>query len=632
MPPEGTGIRSFLDHLSGTTTPQELDGALAVPDRVETHIGALLDEEARLRASDPDRERTRLKAVAAQLGVIGDHLSSLDRSLDGDFGDQVAEMGAKARELRAAADVASTATFESEPVQGVGTETWRALWEAAQRYSETEAYQGRQFPVTGADARCVLCQQELSSEADLRLQRFQTFMSDDTERQADEAQRLLEAAVGGVKALVMEPAPVAVALAGVATHDPGLAERASAFLAALEVVRSEILARVDDPTIDVPERPQSAVDDLRAAADTATAQASVIDAAEVKRLINEASTSRVELEGRRDAAAYRVEIEKEIARLAERTKIESAKRQTDTTPITRKSTELARDHVTAVVRDRFTRESHELKLQRVTLQDIGGRKGQLMHRPAFLGASQIAGLSSVLSEGEQTALGLAGFFTEAFFDETKSAIVLDDPVSSLDHVRRAHVATRLAEFARDRQVVVFSHDVSFVGDLRRAAEHSEIAFTERCVERRGDGAIGYCTPQHPWKARDAKTRLGQLEADLARIKRDRGNWDSETYEKEVADWAGRLSETWERIVNLEIVNRVVDRGTSEVRPMMFRMLARITADDDREFQESYAHCSQWARRHDKSPDINYVAPEIDQLETELVTVRAWHDRIRSYGK
>jgi wobble nucleotide-excising tRNase len=36
-------------------------------------------------------------------------------------------------------------------------------------------------------------------------------------------------------------------------------------------------------------------------------------------------------------------------------------------------------------------------------------------------------VAQVLSEGEQTALGLAGYFTEAHFDDSKSALVLDDP-------------------------------------------------------------------------------------------------------------------------------------------------------------------------------------------------------------
>jgi ABC-type hemin transport system ATPase subunit len=88
-----------------------------------------------------------------------------------------------------------------------------------------------------------------------------------------------------------------------------------------------------------------------------------------------------------------------------------------------------------------------LHLRRVKLDDLGGRKGQLTQRPALLGAVRGAAAHHVLSEGEQTALGLAGFFTEAKFDNSKSAI-FDDPVTSLDHVRQDKVAQRLAQLAR----------------------------------------------------------------------------------------------------------------------------------------------------------------------------------------
>lgn len=55
------------------------------------------------------------------------------------------------------------------------------------------------------------------------------------------------------------------------------------------------------------------------------------------------------------------------------------------------------------------------------------------------GATSMAA-HTVPSEGEQTAFGLAGFFTEAVVDQSKSALIFDDPVTSLDHVRRDKVA------------------------------------------------------------------------------------------------------------------------------------------------------------------------------------------------
>jgi hypothetical protein len=361
-----------------------------------------------------------------------------------------------------------------------------------------------------------------------------------------------------------------------------------------------------------------------------TAKAVAIDATKFEQTLGGLVTKKAGLEGRMVLVDHRADIEAEIQRLASRAAIETARRATDTNTITRKCTALTRSHVTTLVRDQFTRESDRLHLERVTLDDLGGQKGKLRHKPALLGAKMPKPVTQVLSEGEQTALGLAGYFTEAHFDDSKSAMVLDDPVTSLDHIRRSHVATRLAQFAKDRQVIIFTHDITFVGDLMRAADAEKVPFTERCIQRRGDGAPGLCIEQYPWKARDVAARLQGLDQQLAEIKRERSNWSQDKYESACADWAGRLSETWERMISVEIVNQVFDHGTSEVKPRMFRLFVQITEDDDREFQDSYSRVSQWARRHDKSPATNYVAPEPEDMEQEVKAVRSWFTRVKKY--
>jgi hypothetical protein len=61
-----------------------------------------------------------------------------------------------------------------------------------------------------------------------------------------------------------------------------------------------------------------------------------------------------------------------------------------------------------------------------------------------------------------------------------------------------------------------------------------------------------------------------------------------------------------------------------------KVLARFSNDDDQVFQASYSRVSQWAKRHDKSVLINYVAPEIQALEIELSLVDSWFKRVKGY--
>jgi len=263
-----------------------------------------------------------------------------------------------------------------------------------------------------------------------------------------------------------------------------------------------------------------------------------------------------DLQSRKGLSDGRSAVDEEIKRLGELHKLSEAKKRTDTTHILRKASELTEEHVTTLVRDRFIRESDRLSLEHIELKRTGGSKGKLHHRPSLLGAKTARPVDEVLSEGEQTALGLAGYFTEAHFDESKSALVLDDPVTSLDHIRRAQVAESLVRFAADRQVIVFTHDLAFLRDLMTRADETHVTLTERTVQRLGP-TPGQVSEGYPWKAKDVKRRLDELTVSLTKLKKDRPNLTQDAYEEECAKWAGKLSEAWERVISLELIAPVI---------------------------------------------------------------------------
>ena len=64
--------------------------------------------------------------------------------------------------------------------------------------------------------------------------------------------------------------------------------------------------------------------------------------------------------------------------------------------------------------------------------------------------------------------------------------------------------------------------------------------------------------------------------------------------------------------------------------MMVKVLAKFTETDRTEFDASYSRVSQWAKRHDKSTLVNYVAPDIADLEAELARVDTWFKRVKGY--
>ncbi|MEN8582785.1 AAA family ATPase [Burkholderia sp. RS01] len=626
-----TEAGKFLASLSSKTTSEQIATATARDEADGPALAAALQHEAQLKGSDPLKEQKRLTALSEDYKSLASHCGSIDSQLEPAAMNHLVEIRRHARDLRAAAKIASEQEFSNEPLNGVGSQTWRKLWETAKAFSESEAYPDHDFPHTGPTGHCVLCQQALSSEGAARLSRFQKFMTDTTENDAQEAENRLATVRVKLAAMQTVPPLVTASMARIRSESEVDANAVEEWLQDAGLHAAKVTAWLDETTMhkapsEVSESPSKS---LASTATTLTDRARDLDSAAFKDQLAAAVSAVQELQAKIALGTSAGEITKEVKRLAGRATIEAAKRMTDTGVITRKSTELTKEHVTRVVRDQFTRETEGLKLRRVTLDSKAGRKSSLQHLPSLLDAATRASVTEVLSEGEKTALGLAGFFTEVEFDESLSSVVLDDPITSLDHTRRSLVARRIVELAENRQVIVFTHDVIFVGDLVKHGAESKVPISERWISRRGNVA-GYCAEQHPWKAKDVKKRISDLKVELGRITRVADDLDPEAYDEKCASWAGKLSETWERAVNMEIVYEVVDRGTSQVKPHKFRILAAITNQDNEDFQIGYGRTSEWARRHDKDPEVNFVAPSCDEMAKEMNRIDTWYHRIKAY--
>ena len=87
----------------------------------------------------------------------------------------------------------------------------------------------------------------------------------------------------------------------------------------------------------------------------------------------------------------------------------------------------------------------------------------------------------VMSQGELHALALSLFLPRAMLPESPFRfIVIDDPVQSMDPARVDGLAHVLADAARDRQVVVFTHDDRLPASVRRMQlEATVIAVTRK---------------------------------------------------------------------------------------------------------------------------------------------------------
>lgn len=615
----------FLRSLGATTTDDAIGAAVLCLSDVEERLEKQVTEVARLRTSDPSEEKRRLIRIAEALETIAQHLVLLDEALGSGAQQRDDDLSLSVTTTRQAADLASQDTFGREPLPGVGSNVWEALWRAAEGYSKT-AYSERSFPHTEDGAVCVLCQQVLSDDAADRLARFHHFVSDTTAREAERAKTSRARFREDLGQLDITPHSVSSATATVEQADDDLLNSLDPLLESLRNRRSAMAAGEQSAPVDV----GAELATLRAAVTDHRDRAAGVNAEGFAERLAEAESE----EGRlRDQVAMRdgrALIEAERTRLQRVASIDSRFSEANTRSITDKVGELTRTYVTEEARDRFTRETDRLGLERVTFKATKARQGALLHKADFLNASPGSRLVDVLSEGEQTALGFAGFLTEAHFDTSKAALIFDDPVSSLDHMKRESVARRIVALAEERQVIVFTHDVAFTMILRKAAGESNVPFATRGVEQRRKVGPGFTTLHHPWTAQDAADRIDKLRQEVAALRRSEVGMSESEYVQEIENIAGHMSQTWERVISQVIAEPLVDYKSLEVRVGKLRVIGRVTSEDVKAYDDSYSRISGWASRHDPHPELNYTPPAIDKLNDEIDVLAAWLKRVKKY--
>ena len=121
-------------------------------------LAALHKRITNLESDDLDRKRAALKQLVQSLQDLAAHITQTRETLSDSRIVAMQQARLAFINARKAADAASAAQFISEPIKGVGSPSWQILWDAAKRFSVTQAYSGHEYPVLeieGGRARCV---------------------------------------------------------------------------------------------------------------------------------------------------------------------------------------------------------------------------------------------------------------------------------------------------------------------------------------------------------------------------------------------------------------------------------------------------------------------------------------------
>jgi energy-coupling factor transporter ATP-binding protein EcfA2 len=612
-----TKAQAFDGGLTRTTTDADIDKAAAFGEADQTRLDEVIQILAAGAATAAD-----VSALATWTDTIAKECETAVGALDDKGLEGLTVLRASSVAAREAARVAAGALFTDEPLSGVGSESWRALWEAARDYSVKEAYVGLEHPVVAVEAgdpACVLCQQPLLPDAQARMVRFQKYMDDTLDVAASKAEKAVaDAAVSLPDLKLLRATDFGDRIEQIRNRDKALADALSAFQTAIVARREDAVARLAGTASKPVPVLVSPVEQARSLAtklhEECAALAKANDTEERAKLVAE----QAELEDRKILAANKAKLTTRRDLRVLDAAYAAALAEVQTKGITQRANELLDAHLTTAVVERFDAERENFDITHLKV-GLSRKSGQTKAEFEVDPQTKLTKVTSeILSEGEQRALALAGFLTEVALTDGSGPIIVDDPVSSLDRDRCAKVAHRLAEEATSRQVVVFTHDIIFFNELCQAADAVGVEpvtialFSDKKVAGRIDPVgIG-------WKGVPVKKRLARIKDSFAPLPKIFSTSPAE-YEMQIKHLYGRLRDTYERVVEETIFCDIVRRGSDVVQTQKLRMVHLSHALAIR-FHEGMTKAN--THSHDNPAADTVAVPPPDEFLADLAFLEA----------
>jgi len=634
----GTASAKLLESLSETTKDEVIQAATnwTLQDELQ-----LVAQEELARTSDSTKATQEVARLDKVKGRINDAASAVDRlvAASADLTNEVIQKAlseVKAAQLAHESAVAERQTPEVLP--GVAsTNQWEILYKAAKQYSEEIAYPGESFPKTD-NAVCVLCQQPLCKEAVARFGRFKKFMVDATitvlatKRNALKLLREKAEAVAPLSDAAIEPI-----CDELASLDVKVANDLRVYHAEANTRKTAVLSLLmegEDPqkAALLPPWPASVEAVLRSVANTFTQKAADITNAakpeEYKKLI----VNVAELKSRKALSARKADISVFVAKARCNANLRCAAATLRTQEITRQGTTVIRKNLTPELLNAFKTELIVLGATRVPISlKPSGDAGETTHEILLEGANTLgrARTSQILSEGEARVIAIAGFLAELQLAPHANAIVLDDPVSSLDHVFTGKIAARLAREGLTRQVIIFTHNIAFLMELEDAGmalakAGTPVGVTVHTLHRSGKSA-GITTNGAPWYALKVKQRAQYMDELVHKIKSFYPDNMAE-YNEKAAYVYGLLREAWESCVEDDLFYNVVCRYRNSVQTLKLIEVA-IEDPDIHHVDLHMSKASTWMTGHDKSKALHYDRPPPDELLTDINALRTFSKQL-----
>jgi energy-coupling factor transporter ATP-binding protein EcfA2 len=622
-----TNVGKMIASLSAISDPQKITD-LATLTNTEKNRLAELDKT--LAESDPKAKSTALRLLAQRIDGL---ISRIDTAITWVNAASIEKLKTCDIEAERAskAEVAAAAAFRAGEMllPGTGEQVWKDLFEAARRFSTGIAYPDKPFPYVGDDARCPLCQRMFDQEASKRMQRFDDFVQQNISKVAAEKRQLREKEVQKIKLASLGFGLDAAITEEIRQWDAILLQAAQDFEKKVEARKEWLVGAVEEHAWNAPllldGDPRV---ELKSLWTKLNDQAGDLDKAgdEKEKKILEAE--RAELRTRANLSPRLQTVLDLVQRMQIKKNLTQCKDDLKTKTISDKARDFASQAVTKELENALNIEFKALGVGRIkTKLNERVEQGKIKHK-LVLDLPVIKKLDEILSEGEQRAIAIGSFLAELHLAGHTGGIVFDDPVSSLDHHLRKNVARRLVKEARCRQVIVLTHDTTFLGELHDEIEQQNVGHLMRHLEWMNDHP-GHICDGLPWEHQKCEERLNRLEKEQKILEGSWPTYPNECDRSKIRDQYNHLRATIERVIQDVVFNGVVQRYRDWIKVSRLVGAVGLTTSECSKITRLHKACCDVVDAHDPSSAKNAPIPDAGQLGEDIKSLKAVIEAIKA---
>jgi len=590
-------IRERLRKLiEAKSAPHNFSASFSGDSTVSREIAALgpktdvakLRQVAKLTAAEADSMLAldqqiavlKTRNVPHRIGTLKQEARDLQRLVDlvrnvaGALGDavegQVTDLITQVEALRRDAERVGADQFQFEQFTQVGTQVWREFIGVAKRLAEAESQPGVSYPAVGD--HCLLCRQTLSPQAIGLMNRLWDFLGSDAPARYKAAQARCVSLADQFRGLNLSFFGADASSRRLLQNEvPEQVVALDAFLQTCAARSLQFLTALNTGAIGQIPKPEAFNSDVILSAVAQREQEiSKLENSDPNATLQELEAGLRELQHRQTLSKHLVDIEHWIDNRKWCARAQKA--VGSTRHITAKYNELFKVLVTDRYQALFENILRTLKRNLKLTIETRGHKGETV-RQIILSPESFAqklAIDKVLSDGEKRAVALADFLTEVTLDTSSKAIILDDPVSSLDGDSKAAIANILVEQAANRQVIVFTHDLVFLHALKIAAKKTSVDVVSHWI-RIEDEQPGYVyLDNSPLCEGDYKSANVARECYAAAK-----NAPPAEQERALQQGFGALRASYEAFIIYDLFNGVVKRFEERVS---FERLREVSID------------------------------------------------------